>query len=483
LASETIKKEEPTPEKKPAAHQEKSVSDWVKQLKDTDSPVRKDAAKALAALGPQADSAVPALIESLSDPDKGVVQEVAIALSRVGALAIPALTEALKSKNENVFGGAVIALGRIGPPAIPSLTEMLRDKNTSTSTAAALALSNIRPAGVLALSTLLKDQDMVVRITAATTLAQLTPPPKEAVPGLVDALNSEGNVPRLAIQALVRIGPPALPELAKALRNPDPNVSTPAASALLGIGEPAIPVLIPALEDRTTCSLAAAVLLKINAKRAVFPLIKALRNPDKEVRLMACVALSSIGPAAKAAIPSLLEAAKDHDKDIREYATMALDKIAPGTKDSAQTQVAKASAPGQKTGPVPTAQADPHGYKSEEDERDKALIIKLENALHKGYQYETLASELTAEGTYYYEWLKENSHLAHTKKFADYARNLKEVNRRMENNNLAIRELDRDIEITVSKIKSKDKLSDLIYRLRTGQVRGVPAGSRIAQEF
>jgi HEAT repeat protein len=92
--------------------------------------VRETAADALARIG---DAAVPALIDTLHDPDQEVRAQAALALARMGDRAAPAvddLVNALNDPNEDVRRGAARALGQIGPEAqeaVPALIKAIKD--------------------------------------------------------------------------------------------------------------------------------------------------------------------------------------------------------------------------------------------------------------------------------------------------------------------------------------------------------------------
>ncbi|HWB08675.1 MAG TPA: HEAT repeat domain-containing protein [Pirellulales bacterium] len=92
--------------------------------------VRETAADALARIG---DAAVPALIDTLHDPDQEVRAQAAQALARMGGKAAPAvdaLIQALDDPNEEVRRGAARALGQIGPEAgeaVPALIKAIKD--------------------------------------------------------------------------------------------------------------------------------------------------------------------------------------------------------------------------------------------------------------------------------------------------------------------------------------------------------------------
>jgi HEAT repeat protein len=136
--------------------------------------------------------------------------------------------------------------------------------------------------------------------------------------------------------------PTAMPELRKALDNPDKDVRARAAWAFAEIGPDAkdvVPQLRKALrddEDREVRSMAAYALSRMGlaAKTAVPELRKAMRDQDKKVRHMATYAIGRIGPEIKDAVPELRTALGDEDKDIRRDAAWALSIIGPAAKDA-----------------------------------------------------------------------------------------------------------------------------------------------------
>ncbi|MGH7140348.1 MAG: HEAT repeat domain-containing protein [Pirellulales bacterium] len=92
--------------------------------------VRETAADALARIG---DPAVPALIDTLRDPDQSIRAHAALALARMGPKASPAVPElilALDDPDREVRQAAARALGQIGPDAeeaVPALIKALKD--------------------------------------------------------------------------------------------------------------------------------------------------------------------------------------------------------------------------------------------------------------------------------------------------------------------------------------------------------------------
>ena len=112
------------------------------------APVRSNAARALARLGPEAKAAVPALSEALKDEEAFVRGYAASALSGIGPAAVPALSKALKDEERDVRVSAAAALARLGPAeakaAVPALSEALKDEVANVRRAAARALDQIR---------------------------------------------------------------------------------------------------------------------------------------------------------------------------------------------------------------------------------------------------------------------------------------------------------------------------------------------------
>jgi HEAT repeat protein len=87
----------------------------------------------------------------------------------------------------------------------------------------------------------------------------------------------------------------------RALRDPDANIRKRAADVLGNVG-PADPTIVPELAS-------------------------ALKDPSRTVREAAVVALLKMGPAAKDAAPALVEASRDSDAKVRSHAAKALQNL------------------------------------------------------------------------------------------------------------------------------------------------------------
>jgi HEAT repeat protein len=133
-----------------------ATGDWVAALKSSGSLERRLAAHALAEIGPAAPEAVPALIETLRDPESFVRVWAAAGLARVqpeNPDAIPALVAGTHDGISFVRSLAAWHLGRLGPghpgieSVVPELRELLNDSDPSVRVEALAALENLAGKG------------------------------------------------------------------------------------------------------------------------------------------------------------------------------------------------------------------------------------------------------------------------------------------------------------------------------------------------
>ncbi|MFO0897629.1 MAG: HEAT repeat domain-containing protein [Pirellulales bacterium] len=175
----------------------------------------------LSRLGPQAKAAVPAIVKAAQDnADEQFAREAAFALAAIGPDAAPA-TEYLiglirKGAPPLQYAGSY-ALGRIGPgaaAAAPVLRGLLTSDDAFLRTAAAWALLKIDPAknadvqaqAVGLFTAALADERPEVRVTMAQALAEQGPAAKAAAPALQKALHdSHQSVREAAAEALEKI--------------------------------------------------------------------------------------------------------------------------------------------------------------------------------------------------------------------------------------------------------------------------------------
>lgn len=252
---------------------QEAVPTLIRLLNDTDDEIRATAAGVLGYIGQSEIDATPVLIPMLSDESSQVRAAAAGALGTIGshAVTIPALRTALTDKHEAPRVKAAIALGAIGPPAheaVPQLINLLDTGTDSLQVAIIIGLGGIRtPLAINTVIAALNDYSFTVRRTAIDQLGRIRTP--------------------IAIQALFNT-----------LADEDPNLRLLGVVELGRIGEPAVPTLIAGLSE----------------KRDV-------------VRKESAFALQHIGGAAIEAVPALAQASKDKNRQVRLAAARALKSI------------------------------------------------------------------------------------------------------------------------------------------------------------
>jgi HEAT repeat protein len=163
------------------------VARLARDLGSKEVQVRRDAARELGKLGPEAKGAFAALARAIRDEDKYVRRFSAQALGNLGSEVqgvVPVLVDALKDREKAVVQAAAEALARTGAEGVKALTELVKEKRT----------------------------DATARKTAVESLGKIGPPAKEAVPVLVEVLKSAtGRRPdqttlKLRLEIVVTLG-------------------------------------------------------------------------------------------------------------------------------------------------------------------------------------------------------------------------------------------------------------------------------------
>lgn len=199
-----------------------------KALKNIDDALanqdlRHYAVQLVARIGPEAESAVPALIKELGkkiedDDDFEFIREAHFALAQIGPNAkdaVPSLVKSLSSDRDEINASAAFALGRIGTnarAAVPALRNGLKSDRPIVKLASLRALMQIQPGqrqlAVVAVPLLMKALDAdheLVRAEAATALGELGQLGKRAVARLNEVVkNDESEVVRQAAAAAVK---------------------------------------------------------------------------------------------------------------------------------------------------------------------------------------------------------------------------------------------------------------------------------------
>jgi HEAT repeat protein len=311
--------------------------------KEKDGQVRLAVLDALAILGPDAATAVPALIQTLRTDVGGRGSEAshqdyraALALAAIGKPAVEGLRGLLKEGKVGVRAESAMALGRIGADAdaaVPDLIVLLGEKNERVRREASIALGHIGTAAALPLVAASARGDAIIRASAVEGMAYLTAPTDEVNAAVLKcARDAAPAVRAAATKSLARLkltDDALLPVLEENVRHDDDQVRLAVVNLLVArrtLFAPISPVLESLLtvkNDRVARH--AAYLLGMSGPGAAGRLLNALHHESSRIDQIA-EALAQIGrPVA----PLLTQAVKSPDPRVRRGAALALGQIRP----------------------------------------------------------------------------------------------------------------------------------------------------------
>ena len=324
---------------------EKTLSEWMAELRGSDGQARLVASEALAAAGADA---VHILAQALGDEDEKTVCLAARSLTRMGANAAGAfesLVGLLDHDSFRVREHAVQALAAIGdavPTVITVLHRAQEDEHWHVRQLAAQSLRACFPDPVPHLLLALRQQDAETRIYAAKGLGQANAP-EHAVASLTEALQDDRLPVRKAVlEALGAIGRPAIGS-EKAIRallrqHKDSREYPTAAIALHRMGadlESTVPILVRAMADRAEeARTSAADGLRLIGLDALGVLLKGLKSSKPQVRSLVAQAIGAFGSQATLAVPELIAALDDSDRRVSVATAGALGQIGPKASDA-----------------------------------------------------------------------------------------------------------------------------------------------------
>jgi len=316
-----------------------TTDEALAQLSSTDPTKRRLAAERLGQ--DKTVKAVPQLAELLRDADDAVRKEASDALVKIGRPSTPAVIKVLDStKVELEQLRTITVLVKLGPEAeeaVPTLINFLKNPSTEVRILAATALGKIgakAKAALPALTTAAKDTSNIgpvlrtdvassVADAAATAALKINPKyqealAKEILPDLIKALKStdQGTV-QAAAYALQRLGifaKPAANALIEAEKNTNGFAGSVIATILDQIG--ARSPLDQLKSSTTPLEKKLAVLNEMRFSRdiddrTISLLVSLLKDPNPKIRNRAAYTLGNKAPATKDAIPALIEAMAD----------------------------------------------------------------------------------------------------------------------------------------------------------------------------
>lgn len=184
----------------------------IRALSSAEWKERRQAATALARLGPCVEPAVAALTNALTDEEWQVRGAAAEALASIGSAAASAVYPLIGTLYDVEWhvrrraAEALAAIGTASKPATPDLITALNDEEWQVRKPAALALGAIGPAAAEAIPTLIKrldDPEWQVRYAVTDALEKISVGDKSSVPEIIEVLlDQEWKKRRSAAQAL-----------------------------------------------------------------------------------------------------------------------------------------------------------------------------------------------------------------------------------------------------------------------------------------
>jgi HEAT repeat protein len=216
-------------------HVNTGVTALTRALGDNQGIVRYQAAMALGRLGVDAKSAIPALLNTVSDKASWEIRQAgAFALGTVAVdkkaapemRVIKALLGALRDSSYQVRLESVLSLITLGPPGTPAdknytVTELEQLVRNDSSMAvkiwarmAVMRMDKVTDTHVKAIGAQLKNSDPEVRVHAARALATIGPEAKGQISNLMAQLDDKDlQVVYWVIVALAQMGDAAMPAL------------------------------------------------------------------------------------------------------------------------------------------------------------------------------------------------------------------------------------------------------------------------------
>ena len=257
------------------------IAALILELDSADATRRSAAAQTLG--DAKAEAAIPKLVELLDDPNNDAQWKATVALGAIGVPALPKVIGALAHEKERARWKAENVVKMVGADAVPALTKALQDRRVRIRQSAAFLLGELQdPRSLEGLAAALGDKDEDVRWKAATSLTKFGRRATDAAAAQLAAEQIEAR--RCAAWVFQQTRDvEAVPALVKALKDPDDQVRWKAAIALQKIGAQAADPLLAILKSdarEADKDMAAWILQGVKDIR-VQTALRDLRPPEK----------------------------------------------------------------------------------------------------------------------------------------------------------------------------------------------------------
>lgn len=285
------------------AEQTRYLPAVVEALKDKAPDVRLNAAAFLASLGNDAESAVPAMIASLREPDNERRNLIMTLVADLRHAAIPALIDALKDEDPDIRLGACQALGKMGigaEEAIPHLIDLLDEVGQEVPYCASVTLGKIGEVDDLV--EILRNGSDRRRESVSKNAFDHLPEEIDPTEALIELIKGEESRPAVRLSAVNALG-------SRGSKSKN-----------------AVSLLVTVMADREVGFAAARALGKIGLS-ALSNTIEALGSTNFIVRSWAAYAIKSMEQPAVEAVPSLIKLLDDQELIVSLDAKSALERI------------------------------------------------------------------------------------------------------------------------------------------------------------
>ena len=337
----------------PTVIEGKTLTEWLAVLRTSPGDKWEDAAQSLREFGPRAVDALPALLADLKRSDEDACGRRVIVLNTIAAIgpaaksAVPAMVNLVRRAGPRDSVRALDVLAAIGENATGAVPELLKSFDSDRYHSLyrhklALALAGIAPADKavrLRLRRALRDEDEEMRVHAAWALWRLRDPELDVIKMLERAKSSKESDVRYALAEWLGEMAPSKSEACTALllllTDPDEHVRRKVVEALDKLrpkGTAAVRAYCRALGTKhwyIRCSAAEWLgEMKESAKPAVKDLEAVLGDENGMVRSAAGFALWEIDSVhCKVALEVLGHALKDESPNTRCHAIKRLGRM------------------------------------------------------------------------------------------------------------------------------------------------------------